>query len=664
MRDKRVRLVERVRSAYQALIGGQPVGVNYYTGPTATGIQVTNEQMMSYAPVFACVRIISEDIGAMPLHMYRRTDKGREIARDHPVDKLMRNPNPRMIASVYRETMMGCVLLWGNAYAEIEYDADYNPIALWPIHPSRVTPKRADSGGHDIFYEVRLPDGKTQTLNDWQMLHLIGYSEDGLVGRSVLSMVRETVGLGIAAQEFGARYFGNGANMGGFIEVPTSLSDQAYNRFKSDINEKYEGLENSHRIILLEEGAKWAKNSIPPEDAQMLQTRKYQLEEVARFYRVPLHLLQNLERATFSNIEHQSIDYATHALLPWLVKIEQANERKLLTEDERETYFVKHNMDGMLRGDTKSRYEAYAVGRQWGWLSANDVREKEDMNAIEGGDVYLVPMNMIPADQANTPPDDEDFERGATRRAEAISAAEYRASPTAEAIGYAQARLDVIHAAEAAVKDALDGIISTHCDTLTAYVPLIEQGAPDLFMTSAANYLTDRAQVDQMSSTLSGSITQYADQTRQILQAELGDVLDDAAYKKIIDGYISSASHDYPVRSIEQLRRILSDKKSVDELAERIRAKLLDWHNNRALQLGENASVKLTNEMTRRAAKKKGYRVIWQVMSGTPCQFCAALNGMTVDAGSTFTSTKKGHKKRLNPPLHNGCHCMLVVESK
>ncbi|NLE27515.1 MAG: phage portal protein [Clostridiaceae bacterium] len=652
--------LDRAKLAARALFGGTPLSTGnivYMGGDSYSGVTVTEDRAMTFAPVFACVRIISEDIGALPVHLYKRTDNGREIARDHPVDRLMREPNPMMTASVFRETMMGHVLLWGNFYAEIEFNANMEPVALWPLNPSNTKPMKTKDG--DLYYQTYLPDGKMKDLYDWQVWHLMGYSTDGLSGRSAIEMMRETVGLGMAAQEFGGRYFGSGANMGGFFETPGTLSEPAYNRLKTEINEQMSGLSKAHRAVILEEGAKFARNTIPANEAQMLETRKFQIEDVARFFRVPLHLVGDLSKSTNNNIEHQSIDYLVHCLLPWLVKIEQVNDRKLLIgATERAEYFCKHNMDGLLRGDTQTRYAAYAVGRQWGWLSANDVREKEDMNRIEGGDTYLVPMNMIPADRLGDPPDDEDFEQGATRRAEVRSAA------SDDAIRYAQARLDVIHAAEVAIKDALEGIINLHCDTLSGYVPLIEQGAPDKFMTSAADYLLDRAQYQRLSSALSSSIPQFAVQTRQILQAELGNVLDDIEYKKIIDGFISSAAKDYPARSLEQLRQILSSKKSVDEIAEKIRARLLDWHNNRALQLGENSAVKLTNEMTRKAAKKKGYRVIWQVMSGSPCQFCATLNGVTVDAGDTFKSTKKGHKNRLNPPLHNGCHCMLVVETK
>jgi HK97 family phage portal protein len=364
------------------------------------GTRVSPKSAMTCSAVYACVRVISESVGALPVHLYRRTEEGKQVAAESRLDFLLHaEPNPRMDSAVFRETMMGHLLLWGNAYAEIEFDRAGEIVALWPVPPWRAERREAPSG--EAFYSVQLPDGRSRLLPAAQVFHLMGHTDDGLTGKSVLSAMRESVGLGLAVEEFGANYFSKGTNLGGFMEVPGKLSDQAFERLKKGIDEGYRGLSRSHRVIILEEGAKFAKTVIPPNDSQMLETRRFQTEEIARFFRVPPHLIQSLERSTNNNIEHQGIDFVTHCIRPWVVKWEMAVQRQLLFGAEKAGMFARFNLAGLLRGDAKSRYESYAIGRQWGWLSANDIRELEDMDRLPGeqGDMYLVPMNMIPADR-------------------------------------------------------------------------------------------------------------------------------------------------------------------------------------------------------------------------------------------------------------------------
>lgn len=368
---------------------------------TSAGVRVNEATAMQSTAVYACVRILSETLASLPLPVYQRLEGGgKERAPNHPLYTVLHDiANDEMTSYTLRETLMSHLLLWGNAYAEIEWNNAGEVRALWPLRPDKTLPQR-NAETKNLEYHTILPDGTQAILPFERVLHIPGLGFDGIIGYSPIAMAKQAIGLSLATEEFGARFFSNGAHPSGIVEYPGKMSDQAYERYKKDVEEKHQGLGKSHRIMILEEGLKYHQVGIPPEDAQFLETRKFQLNEIARIYRVPPHMIGDLERATFSNIEHQSIEFVVHTVRPWLVRWEQAIKLKLFTPSERRRFFAEFVVDGLLRGDIKSRYDAYAVARQNGWMSANDIRELENQNPIPGGDVYLVNGNMVPIDQA------------------------------------------------------------------------------------------------------------------------------------------------------------------------------------------------------------------------------------------------------------------------
>lgn len=368
---------------------------------TNAGVRVNEATAMQSTAVYACVRILSETLASLPLPVYQRLEGGgKERAPNHPLYTVLHDiANDEMTSYTLRETLMSHLLLWGNAYAEIEWNNAGEVRALWPLRPDQTLPQR-NAETQKLEYHTILPDGTQVILPFERVLHIPGLGFDGIIGYSPIAMAKQAIGLSLATEEFGARFFSNGAHPSGIVEYPGKLSDQAYERYKKDVEEKHQGLGKSHRIMILEEGLKYHQVGIPPEDAQFLETRKFQLNEIARIYRVPPHMIGDLDRATFSNIEHQSIEFVVHTVRPWLVRWEQAIKLKLFTPLERRRFFAEFVVDGLLRGDIKSRYDAYAVARQNGWMSANDIRELENQNPIPGGDVYLVNGNMVPIDQA------------------------------------------------------------------------------------------------------------------------------------------------------------------------------------------------------------------------------------------------------------------------
>lgn len=359
---------------------------------TASGVGVSEHNAMKAIPVFACVRVIADTLASLPLNVYRRIGgSSKEPDRRHPLHALLHDaPNPLMTSFAFRECLTGHLLLWGNAYALIERRQG-RIAALWPLRPDRV---RVQQDGADLSYEYEHHGEAMLVAGRDDVLHIQGLGFDGVIGYSPIGVARQAVGMTLAAEEYGARFFGNNAAPGGVLTTDRRLNPDTVERIKESWNQAHQGPERAFRTAILEEGLSWQSIGMKPEEAQFIETRKFQTQEIARLYRVPPHMIGDLDRATFSNIEHQALEFVTHTMRPWLVRWEQELNRKLF---RRPDTFAEFNVDGLLRGDIEARYRAYAVARQWGWLSANDIRDRENMNPIADGDVYLTPLNMIPA---------------------------------------------------------------------------------------------------------------------------------------------------------------------------------------------------------------------------------------------------------------------------
>lgn len=352
------------------------------------GVTVTEKTAMSASAVFACVRNIGEDIGKLPLVTYRRVgESGKERARNHPLYRILHDePNPEMSPIDFRQAVTSCAVLFGRGYAEVERNNDQSVRHLWPLESWRVETKRDKDG--TMFYLV---DGVNR-IEARNVLHIRGFTLDGIVGEMVASVGRESLGLTLAAQKFAAKFFGGGARPSGVLEHPGKLGPQAAKNLRASWDEKYSGVENSHGTIVLEEGMKWTSVSTQPNEAQMIETRQFQVEDVARWFRMPPHKIQHLLRSTFSNIEHQAIEYVQDTLMPWLVRWEQEAARKLFVGESE--YFAEHLVDALMRGDMASRYNAHNVAIQGGWKTRNEAREAENLNPLPGLDDPLSPLNM------------------------------------------------------------------------------------------------------------------------------------------------------------------------------------------------------------------------------------------------------------------------------
>lgn len=367
-----------------------------------SGEMVNEDTALNYSAVWNAVSLISGTVGSLPLHLMQKKGDTKRLADDRVMYKVLHDEwNPYMTAMAGRETMMAHILTWGNGYCEIVRNGYGEVEELWPITPNRVVIEFRDARP---VYRIKV-DAKDVIFPREKILHIPGLGFDGVQGYSVVAMARKSIGLGMAMETFGELYFGQGTHPGVVVSHPGQLSVTANENLKKSLTEGYSGLGKSHRLLLLEEGMKLEKLGVPPNDSQFLESRQFQIPEIARWFNLPPHKLKDLSRSSFSNIESEQISFVTDSILPWLVRLEQNYNTQLLRKSDRELsgrgrLYYKHIVEGLLRGDSASRSAFYSAMFNIGAMSINEIREKEDLDPVEGGDIHLVPMNMTKLENA------------------------------------------------------------------------------------------------------------------------------------------------------------------------------------------------------------------------------------------------------------------------
>jgi HK97 family phage portal protein len=364
---------------------------------TTSGVWVNPDTALRLAAVFACVRVIAEGLAMLPIKIYRRGDNGRKTEEPgNPLYSILHDqPNPFQTAFEFVEMMTGHVLLRGNAYAYIDRaDYDGRNLDLFPLHPDRIKPYLLSTGR--MAYEYRPISGPVKVFLQEEIFHLRGYSTDGIIGISPVTLMREAIGQAMAAEEFASRFYSNDATPPMVFRHPEELSPTAYNRLRQSIQEQHAGLANAHKPWILEEGMEVKKVGVSPRDAQYLEGRKFSVVEIARIFRVPPHMIADLDRATFSNIEQLSIEFVKFSLMPWIARWQQAIKARLMSAKSQATLEARFYLRDLLLGDMAARGQYYAIMRNWGLMNANECRADEDLNPREdpGGEAYLEPLNM------------------------------------------------------------------------------------------------------------------------------------------------------------------------------------------------------------------------------------------------------------------------------
>lgn len=617
---------------------------------TASGKTITETTAFNFSGVYASIRILAETISSLPLCLFKRLERGKEKQTGNPLNNILqKKPNPEMTAMTYRELMMVHLAGWGNSYSNIERNGAGRIIALWPLRPDKTTPKRVDG---ELVFEVTLSSGQKKTLPRDEVLHIPGMGFNGLVGFSPLKMVREAIGLGLAAEDFGSRFFANDARPGIVLKHPGTLKEGGQDNIRRSWNEIHGGLENKHRIAILEEGMDLQTIGIPPEDAQYLGLREFQIIELARIYRVPPHMLADLTRATFSNIEEQGLNFTTFTMTPWFVRTEQSYDMQLLEDDQQNDFFWKHNENALLRGNIESRFKAYSTGFNIGTFSINDVLELEDRNAVANGDTRFVPLNMIPLDQAVQGIPDEP----APSRAIAFRS------------------------------------ITARDNLSRRWKPLFKRAAQRIVNREgiAIKKEIKKQRGNRAASDMKSFINNFYKTFPEVIKRELGPVIEaftmsiaEEAVKEVrrevdevadLDKFISDYIERYTERHVDssqgQLISLLDEEGEFDDRLESMEERVDEWEEKRPEKIARNETIRGANAVSAFVFWDAGTGLVWRTR-GKNCPFCNALDGRTVGRQKPFfedgdkfepkgvDAPMKMNGAKLHPPIHGSCDCFI-----
>jgi HK97 family phage portal protein len=656
---------------------------------TTAGVSITEEKSLTYSPVYAAVRVLTDMVSSLPLFVYRRLERGKERATEHPLYSVLHEQaNPEMTSLVFREVLQGHLATWGNAYAEIQRGERGQVVALWPLLPDRTWPERRN-GQRRIMTVV---GGQQIALPADRVLHIMGFGFDGLQGYSPIRLARESLGLTAAAESFGAQWFGNGARVAGMLSHPGKLGPDGRKRLREGWEESHKGLSNAHRVAVLEEGMTWTQIGIPPDDSQFLETRKFQVDEVARWFKVPPHMIASLERATFSNIEQQGIDFVVHTARPWLVRWEQAILTQLFTDEERREYYAEFLIDALMRGDSAARASFYQSLFNIGTLSPNDILELENRNPVEGGDQRFVPLNMVPLDAAGlmltsgpAPPEpdaDEDTEPepDATEPARHTVMWSLASAPSLEPRARPREQRSLLRrrrerqAIQPVMVDAARRVLSRETTQIKRKLSGVRKRA-----MQPADF---RQWMDEFYATFAADVAReflpiflaYASMRLEGIAAELDrDVEMTPELRAFIEKYAQSMSQRWAATSAKQLRTVV-DTTPAEDLDAAVEDQLTDWAATRPAQVARNEATQVGEAFTYAAYGAAGVTLLRWLTSGESCPLCQGLDGKVVgreeafvQEGQTVASGADGvapfvsATKVLNPPLHDGCDCIIVA---
>lgn len=624
-----------------------------------SGVLVTEDTAMNYSALYCGTNILAGSLMQLPLHLMQKM-KGddRRKATEHPVYPFVHSRvNKKMTSPRFRQTGQGHLVIWGNLYARIDWGGNGYPRGLYLLRPDRMRVQVKDG---KVIYEYRPKTGVPQVIHEDNLLHIPGFGYDGIMGYSLITLARESIGLGLAEQEYGARFYGSGTHPSVIFKHPKTLKKETKEDLRKDLAKKHSGLGKSHKALLLEEGITVENISINPRDAQFLESRKFSLLEMARWLNLPPHMLKDMDRAKFSNIEHNSIEFMVHTMGPWLKLWETELSRVLLREDERQAgYYIEFNIDGFLRGDQKARYEAYAIGRQWGWLTPNMILKKENEAPMgPEGDIALIPANMIPASSAGT-----GVEEKSQRQA-----LELRADWKRTAI----ARIRLGRNYHPMFVDAVGRIVRREVNDIKRAIKkhLNNRDSFDLGKWIDNFY---REIPDYINRNMRSVISSYSEGVAAAAADEVGVKLDD--YKDDLERFTREYVDVFTTRHIAsaqgQLQELIKETE-VEELAAVLEERLDEWEEKTPEKVAAREVVDGRSAFATVIFFGAGYDLIWRAQ-GDSCLYCKALDGKRIGRGGHFVEPDKefepegadgsmkirGPKK--HPQLHQGCDCIITA---
>lgn len=635
--------------------------------PTAAGVRVDEQTAIKYLAVYSCVTLIAGDIGRLPLNLYRkRADGGKDIVTDHHLYDLLHNaPNEDTTSFNWRETLQGHLLLWGNSYAFIERERIGGKIkALWQIpDPGAVTVERQ---GSQLVYKYKNADGEDVTRTKEQIFHIPGYGFNGLVGKSMIGIAREAIGLGLAAEDFGSKWFGDGIHPTGTLETDHSLGDNKTEAAKA-AQKGYAGLGKAHKLMILDDGMKFKPLATPPEDAQFLSTKDHQKIDICGMYHVPPHKVAiHGQNSNFNNLEQENAGYVDSCLMHWIVRWESNISLQLLTTSERRSgLFFEFMVQGLLRGDSKARAEYYNKIFQVAGLSPNDIRAKENMNPVEGGDETFVMMNMIPLSQAKDMPLPGDNE------------------PQNEPEPETKASFESFFSEKRASKISEAKSIQLRDRIAKRYLPLIFDAATAIVNRESKAIKNQVKKSTRANGSMSRFLDDFYDKFPEYIDLKMGPVLR-SYIEAVMDATndqldIDGANLDNEIRDYIDtyaFRHVESSKGQMDSLLpdglESIDTRVDEWQERRPEKISDDESVRASSFAFQAVAFGAGFSTVWAIR-GKTCPYCTSLRGKRVARGQSFvgpgdeinpdggTGPMKFSGIKRHPPLHQKCDCYLSI---
>ncbi|MCE7982534.1 MAG: phage portal protein [Caldilinea sp. CFX5] len=640
---------------------------------------VTPSSAMQIAAVYACVRVIAEALASLPLIFYERTGRSKQRAMAHPLYTLLHDlPNPEHTSIEMRMLLQGHLLTWGNAYAQIVWNRRAQVLELWPLRPDCMTVERRLDDLTLRYHYSSLEYGSVE-FQWYEILHLRGMGFDGLLGYSPIRLMERSLGLANKLEAYSDKFYENGARPGMLLKHPGKLSQPAYQRLLSSWEARHQGVENAHRVAILEEGLDVAEVGIPPQDAQFLETAKFQRSQIASIFRVPPHMIGDLERATFSNIEQQSIEFVTFTLGPWLGIWEQAIYRDLLSPAERERYFAEFLVDGLLRGDTASRYQAYQSAITTGWMAPNEAREKENLNPLEGGDTLLQPLNMAPAGDGSNGSDGSNT-ADPTKPTDGAGKREWRGDDGA--VDEEAQRRDGLLAAKVALHSAMRPLFQDVSKRV------IRREVADI-RRAVEKHLRKRSLADfrewlrqfydefpaVVRDAFDALLNSYAGQAMTAAAGELGK--DDAGVndelRKFIEDYLVALANGHVAASRRQLEALINDAQADGaDPAEYIEQRVTGWEESRPEAMARRQAVEAGNALAIASYTILGVQYLRWLATGASCNACRSLNGRVVgiagffvQGGEYLDGGDQGlmlvRRNARHGPIHDGCDCVVMA---
>lgn len=634
-----------------------------YGRPVSSGVRVTNDAAMRLTAVYACVRVLSESIASLPLVLYRRLEKGKEKATDHPVYRVLHDkPNGEQSPFQFKEMMQAHLCRNGNAYAYKEYNNAGQIESLWPLLPTQMQDVRRANG--QLVYEYRLPNEDVRTWTRREVFHIAGLGFDGVKGLDPIEYCKEAIGLGLGLEEYGASFFGNNSRPDGYIAVPDKLTDrEAHKRMKESWEEAHQGLSHAHKLAILEQGAEYKTIGIAPEHAQFLETRRFQKEEIATMFRVPLHMINSMEKNTTwgSGIESINIGFVTYSLVPWFIRWQEAISTQIISDVERSQYFSEFVVNALMRGDAKTRAEFYRTMREIGVLSANDVRELESMNPVPDGDIYHIPMNWVELGaqpelpQVGSPiiEDNSDKKKVETR-----------------AMRSGKARHRIANSYYYVLHDGIDRFVKKeNANIRDAVKKYLNERDARQFAEWVSDYYKGLS--DYIKTRIMPSYMGLATAIRGELAGEI-DVSgaltsqDEVFLSDYADAFVSRYIGHSRGRVLHAVQNAAAESMREDEA---VIAELDTW-GNRAHREAMMEATRASNAVAKFVYVSAGVSFLrWQALGAETCPFCQAMDGKVVSTNDVFQLEEglmtEGKQKMTfysnigHPPLHEGCVCQI-----